>query len=128
MAHFVPNRCHTRSSDAQKNELKPWLVKMWCIPPDANPEFVWKMERVLSVYKRPYDPLRPVVCMDETPRQLIAETREPIARAPGRAERHDYEYERRGTYNIFMASEPLAGSRMIEVTERKTRKDWARFI
>jgi hypothetical protein len=86
------------------------------------------MERVLSVYKRPYDPLRPVVCMDETPRQLIAETRAPIPREPGRAERHDYEYERRGTYNIFMASEPLAGTRMIEVTERKTKRDWARFI
>lgn len=86
------------------------------------------MERVLDVYKRPYDPLHPVVCMDETPRQLIAETRAPIPMAPGRAECHDYEYERRGTYNIFMASEPLAGRRMIEVTERKTRQDWARFM
>lgn len=86
------------------------------------------MERVLDVYRRPYDPLRPVVCMDETPRQLIAETRAPMPMVPGRAECHDYEYERRGTYNIFMASEPLAGRRMIEVTERKTRQDWARFM
>lgn len=86
------------------------------------------MERVLTVYKRPHDPLRPVVCMDETPRQLIAETRPSIPRAPGRVERRDYEYERRGVYNVFMASEPLAGTRMIEVTERKTRQDWARFI
>ena len=57
--------------------MKPWLVKMWCIPPNANAEFVWKMEDVLEVYKRPYDPLRPVVCMDETSKQLIAETRDP---------------------------------------------------
>ncbi len=86
------------------------------------------MEQVLTVYKRPYDPMNPVVCMDETPRQLIAETRVPIAVAPGCTERHDYEYERRGTYNIFMACEPLGGKRMIEVTENKTRQQWAHFV
>ncbi len=65
--------------------MKPWLVKMWCIPPEANAEFVCKMDDVLEVYKRPYDPLRPVVCMDETSKQLIAETRDPLDAGPGQA-------------------------------------------
>lgn len=86
------------------------------------------MERVLTVYRRPLDPLHPMVCMDETPRQLIAETCPAIPAAPGRPQRHDYEYERRGTYNVFMASEPLAGRRMMEVTWTKTKKDRAHFI
>jgi hypothetical protein len=86
------------------------------------------MENVLDVYKRPYDAEFPVVCMDETPRQLIKETRQAIAAAPGRPERHDYEYERCGVYNVFMANEPLAGARLTKVTERKTKSDWAQFI
>ena len=86
------------------------------------------MENVLDVYKRPYDAKFPVVCMDETPRQLIRETRQAIAAAPGRPERHDYEYERCGVYNVFMANEPLAGARLAKVTERKTKADWAQFI
>jgi hypothetical protein len=86
------------------------------------------MERLLDVYKRPYDPLHPVVCMDETPRQLIKETRTPIPGGRGRPERHDYEYERCGVYNVFMANEPLAGRRMTTVTQRKTKSDWAHFI
>lgn len=98
------------------------------IPPDANGEFVAAMERVLDVYRRPYDAAFPVVCMDETPRQLIRETRTPIPARPGQAKRHDYEYQRCGTCNVFMASEPLAGKRMTKVTERKTRHDWAHFV
>jgi hypothetical protein len=86
------------------------------------------MERVLDVYRRPYNADVPVVCMDETPRQLIRETRTPIPARPGRAERQDYEYERCGVCNVFMASEPLAGTRMTKVTERKTKVDWARFL
>lgn len=86
------------------------------------------MEQVLSVYKRPLDPQYPVICMDETPHQLIAETKLVIPCAPGRPQRHDYEYERCGTYNIFMATEPLAGTRLLEVTARKCREDWARFM
>ena len=66
--------------------------------------------------------------MDETPRQLIRETRKPIPVRPGQPERHDYEYERCGVCNVFMASEPLAGTRMTKVTERKTKVDWARFL
>ncbi len=86
------------------------------------------MEKVLDVYKRPYDPEFPVVCMDESPKQLIAETRLPAPAKPGRLIRYDYEYERRGVCNVFMASEPLAGKRMVRVTNRKTVPDWAHFV
>jgi len=86
------------------------------------------MEQVLDVYKRPYDPRFPVVCMDETPRQLIKETRTPVPGTRGRLERHDYEYERCGVYTVFMASEPLAGKRFVKATERRTKCDWAAFM
>lgn len=86
------------------------------------------MERVLDIYKRPYKAELPVVCMDESPRQLIKETRLPIPMESGREKIVDYEYERCGVANIFLASEPLQGKRYIEVTRRKTKKDWARFI
>lgn len=86
------------------------------------------MEQVLNVYKRPYDEKYPVVCMDESPKQLIRETRESIKSKPGRVKRIDYEYERCGTCTIFMANEPLIGQRYVKVTERKTKKDWAIFV
>jgi hypothetical protein len=86
------------------------------------------MEMVLSVYKRTLDPRYPVVCMDESPRQLIAETKAPISASPGQSARHDYEYKRCGVCNIFLACEPLAGERMVKVTERKTKQDWACFL
>ena len=86
------------------------------------------MEMVLDVYKRPFDPQYPVVCMDESPKQLIAETKIPIPESPGQPARHDYEYRRCGVCNIFMACEPLAGKRMVKTTERKTKRDWACFL
>jgi hypothetical protein len=86
------------------------------------------MENVLDIYHRPYDAAHPVVCMDETPRQLISQTREPIKAAPGRLAREDYEYERCGVCNVFMASEPLAGRRFTKVTESRTKVQWARFV
>ena len=86
------------------------------------------MEQVLDVYKRPYDPQRPMVCMDESPRQLIRETRLPLAASRGVARRHDYEYERCGVCNVFLAVEPLAGKRTVRITERKTKTDWASFL
>ena len=86
------------------------------------------MEQVLDVYKRPYDADRPLLCMDETPRQLIRERRLPLPASPGQAARYDYEYERRGVCNVFLAVEPLAGQRTVQVTERKTKTDWARFV
>jgi len=86
------------------------------------------MENVLDIYKRPYDPARPVVCMDETPRQLIGQVREPIAASSGRVMREDYEYQRLGVCNVFMACEPLAGRRITKVTAQKTKVDWAQFL
>ena len=86
------------------------------------------MEKVLDVYKQPYDPKNPVVCMDESPKQLIAEIRISIPASPGKPEKYDYEYERRGMCNVFVAFEPLAGNRMVEVTERRTKEDWAHFM
>jgi len=83
------------------------------------------MEDVLEVYKRPYDPKRPQVCMDETSKQLLADTRDPISAKPGSLEKFDYEYKREGVANLFMFFEPLMGKRHVKVTERRTRKDWA---
>lgn len=98
------------------------------IPPENDGEYVARMEDVLEVYQRPYDPAAPVICMDEKSVQLLKETRPAITAAPGRAERIDYEYERNGTANIFMFCEPLAGWRQTRVTERRTKADWARAI
>ncbi len=98
------------------------------IPPAESSDFVAAMEKVLDVYKRPYDADFPVVCMDETPRQLIKETRTPLKGGPGRMQRHDYEYERCGVCNIFMANEPLAGKRLVRVKERRAKMEWAFFI
>lgn len=86
------------------------------------------MEDVLEVYKRPYDPLRPQVCMDETSRQLLRDTREALPMEPGKAERVDYEYERGGVANVFMFMEPLAGKRWVDITEHRTKVDWAHEI
>ncbi len=86
------------------------------------------MERVLDVYKEAYAPLRPVVCMDESPRQLIKETRLSLERKPGSDAKADYEYERCGVANIFMVNEPLRGKRYVKVTERKTKSDWAHLV
>ena len=101
---------------------------MWCIPPEQNAEFVCAMENVLEVYHRPYDANRPVVCMDETSKQLVKETRATQPASPGRAARIDYEYERNGTANVFLFVEPLAGWRKVNITDRRTRSDWAEQI
>jgi hypothetical protein len=86
------------------------------------------MEDVLEVYHRPHDPEYSVVCLDETSKQLIAETRVPIAAKPGRPARYDYEYERNGTANLFMLFAPLEGWRHVEVTDRHTAVDYARLL
>jgi transposase len=112
----------------KKNVLKPWLTERWCIPPQASGEFVWRMEDVLEVYTRPYDPKRPQVCLDEVSKQLLADARPARQPGRGRAKRLDYEYERRGTTNLFLCCEPLHGWRSVRVTERRTRRDWANVI
>jgi hypothetical protein len=86
------------------------------------------MEDVLEVYSRPYNPQKPVICMDEMHKQCIKEVRTPIPASPGNPERYDSEYERNGGVNIFLASEPLKGFRVINVTDRRTKVDWAYFI
>lgn len=101
---------------------------MWCIPPEQDAAFVCQMEQVLEVYKRPYDPRRPVVCMDEQPKQLISEVSPAAPAAPGQAVRMDYEYVREGVCTLWMFVEPLAGWRNAPVTERKMAVDWAQQV
>lgn len=86
------------------------------------------MEDVLDVYKMPYNEQRPVICMDESSKQLIKETRAPIQASPGESERYDTEYERNGTCNIFLNVEPLKGKRKIKITDQRKKTDWAHFI
>lgn len=98
------------------------------IPPDANAAFVAAMEDVIEVYHRPHDPDRPVVCVDETSKQLIIETRTPIPAKPGRPRRVDYEYQRNGTANLFMMFAPLEGWRGVKVTDRRAAVDYAQVL
>jgi hypothetical protein len=98
------------------------------LPPKANAGFVAALEDVLEVYTRPYDPKRPVVCFDEASKQLVADVTPPLPLQPGQPSRVDYEYERRGTANLFMVFEPLAGRRRVTVTERRTAVDFAHNI
>jgi hypothetical protein len=113
------------ASSAQKNELKPHLRQQYVIPPEHNAAFVADMENILEFYHLPYDPKRPVICMDEQPLQLVKETRLPLPAKPGQPESVDYAYERNGTANLFLFTEPLAGWRKAVVSERRTAVDWA---
>lgn len=101
---------------------------MWVIPPEQSSQFVAHMEKVLDIYKRPYMLSNPVVCMDESPKQLIKEARLPIKMKSGHETKYDSEYERCGVCEIFMACEPLRGKRYVEATEKRTKKDWAMFV
>ena len=83
------------------------------------------MEDILELYQRPYDPNKPLICMDETSKQLVKETRQPIGATPGQPARYDYEYERNGVCNIFMFYEPFGGKRYVSITDRRTKRDWA---
>jgi len=98
------------------------------IPPHENAEFVYHMEDVLGLYHEPYDSRYPMVCFDESSKQLIKETRQPLPAQPDQVRRYDYEYERNGTRNLFMFSEPLTGWRHVKVTQRRTKRDWARCM
>src|SRR5215467_8406782 len=112
----------------KKNILKPHLKEQWVIPPKANSAFVAAMEDVLEVYHRPHDPDYPLVCVDESSKQLIEETRTPIPMKPGQPARYDYEYERNGTANLFMMFAPLEGWRHVKVTDRHTAVDYAHVL
>ena len=98
------------------------------MPPQHDAEFVCAMEDVLEVYHRPFDEARPLVCLDEASKQLIGEAVQPLPPEPGQPERFDYEYVRNGTANLFMISEPLLGWRAVQVTERRTAKDFAEVL
>lgn len=110
------------------NELKPWIKKQWCIPTAPDADFVYHMEDVLEVYTRPYDPARPLVCMDEINTQLLADTRDPLPMEPGKTRCEDYEYERHGVCNVFLACEPLVGTRVSMTAPHRTKQEWAEFV
>ena len=98
------------------------------IPPDANAAFVAAMEDVLETYQKPRDPEWPLVCLDETSKQLVIEKRKPIPAKPGRPARRDYEYERNGVANLFMIFAPLEGWRRVKVTDRHAAADYAQVL
>jgi hypothetical protein len=101
---------------------------MWVISPKADDDFVYHMEDVLSVYQRPYDPRRPLICMDETTKQLVGETRQPLPCAPGQSMRYDAEYVRKGVADLFLINEPLRGKRYVRVRDQRTKRDWAHVM
>ena len=104
------------------------MNKYWCIPPKANASFVAAMEDVLEVYLRPHDSKKPLVCLDEASKQLIAETRKSIPVEPGKPKRVDAEYRRCGTASVFMMNAPLEGKRHVRVCQHRTRVDFAYVI
>ncbi len=100
---------------------------MWCIE-EITEEYRTRMYRLLHLYNQAHDPLQPMVCMDEKSKQLLEDSRQPIKAAPGKPEKVDYEYKRKGTCNIFVAVVPKAGRRIVKVTDKRTKEDFAYFI
>lgn len=98
------------------------------IPPEADGEFVARMEDLLDLYAEPFSPARPVVCMDEASKQLVGEMKLPLPTAPGRPKRVDYEYRRNGTVNLFVFVQPRGGWRMVRLTDHRARTDWALVV
>ena len=108
--------------------VKPHLKEQWCLPDGPSGEFVARMEDVIEVYHRPLDPKRPLICIDESSKQLVSEVRDPLPTAPGTPARYDYEYKREGVANLFMLFQPLLGWRHVMPTERRTAKDFAEVL
>jgi DDE superfamily endonuclease len=100
---------------------------MWCIQVITE-EYKTRMYRLLELYKQPYDPDQPMVCMDEKSKQLLEDNRQPLRARPGKLEKYDYEYKRKGTCNIFVAVEPKRGMRVVKVTDTRTKTDFAVFV
>ena len=100
---------------------------MWCIQ-EITEEYRTRMYRLLDLYKQPYNLIQPMVCMDEKSKQLLEDSRQPIKTRPGKPEKFDYEYKRKGTCNIFVAVVPKAGIRIVKVTDKRTKEDFANFI
>ena len=112
----------------KKNRFKPWLKESWCIPPKANAGFVCAMEDVLEVYHRQFEDNEVLVCLDETSKQQVKETRWPRLNRPGAPACYDYEYQRNGVSNLFMLFAPLEGWRRVEVADQRTNADWAEVV
>ena len=104
------------------------MSEYYKIPPKENAQFVANMEDILAVYKLPYNPDVPVICMDESPKQLIEEIHKPLPTKEGKVKKIDPEYKRNGVANIFMAVEPLGGRRYVKATEHRCKTDWAIFM
>ncbi len=120
-----PQLCLVGFATLEKNALRPWRVKSWCLSGTPSGAYVAKMEDVLDVYHRPYDPRRPQVCLDEKSKELHSTPRGSLSPEPGQPLRQDYEYERHGVCNLFLAFEPLRGRRKVRVTDRRTKQDFA---
>jgi hypothetical protein len=112
----------------KKNDLRPWIVDTWCLPPHADADCVWRMEDGIQTYQLPYDPRYPVVCFDEACKQWFGEVRPSQRPGKGKPARVDYEYERKGVCHQCMRCEPLRGWRHVHVTARRTRQDDARCV
>lgn len=111
-----------------RHQMKPWLEKMWCVP-KLDDEYIARMENILDVYEKRRDPRRPLVCLDEKPTQLLDDGRPCLPATVGNGvKKKDYEYKRNGTANVFCAVEPLAGSYLTKVTERRKKPDFAEFL
>lgn len=100
---------------------------MWCIG-QIGAEYRQRMYALLGLYARPYDPAEPMLCLDEKSKQLLAQTRRPLPATPGQVAKEDYEYKRAGTRNLFVAVEPKAGHREVQVTRRRTKPDFVAFV
>lgn len=125
---FVESISHdTVERVLRNNELKPHLKHQWCLG-QLTTLFLWRMEAILDLYERPYDPNRPLICLDERPCQLIEDVLVPLPLEPGKPKREDYRYKRNGVCTVFFAFEPAIGRRFVQVRERRTKQDYAMFM
>lgn len=113
---------------SKKNDLKPWRVERFCIPEKDRARFVARMEEVLDTYQQPYDPLHPLICMDEASRQLLDDVTEPLPMEPGAPRRVDDKYERLGVRALFMFYDPITGWRRVGSWDSRTRVEWAEEV
>jgi hypothetical protein len=122
-----PGQPGNGSPVSKKNVLKPWRKVMWCVG-RITAEYRTRMKDILDLYAKPYQADEPVICVDEKSKQLLRQTRTPLAARPGVVVKEDYEYERAGTRNIFVAVEPKGKRRQVEVTLRRTKSDFVNFV
>lgn len=125
---FTDSISHTQvGCILEKNELKPWQHKQWCIGKITS-GFLWRMEKILDLYEQPYDPKHPLICFDERPCQLIDDVLTPLAMEPGKPKREDTQYKRKGVCSLLIAFEPLTGQRFVQIRKQRTKQDYAHFM